>query len=228
LPNLGDYLGHLVAEITIARMQADIEAVRVAELYSSHPLLRNMPIPHFRLPTVELDVPVAIKSMEEPQEEKAPRGTPTLAETRVVFDKVLATSLSEERIRLTPEQTKTLKTALDKKAVTLAQPAEVAVDVNRVANELASTASKTVVSSAKLDEKTQATLEEKISELARVEFQNLRKPPTRLQVLVNTSEIREAGPNEIITKIHLKITEEAFEWTTIDTDGKKEDRLVIE
>jgi hypothetical protein len=227
VPNLGDYLGHLISEITIARMQADIEAVRVAELYSSHPLLRNMPIPHFRLPTVELDVPVAVKKMEETQLEKAPRGTPTLAQTRVVFDKVLAKTLSEERIRLKPEQTTTLKKALDRKTVSLTQPAEVAVDVNRVAKELSSTASKMLVSSG-LDVDAKSRLEQKISELARIEFLKLRKPPTRLQVLVNTSEIREAGPTEVITRIHLKITEEAFEWTCIESDGKQEDRLVIE
>jgi hypothetical protein len=208
-------------------MQADIEAVRVAELYSNHPLLRNMPIPHFRLPTVELDVPVAVKKMEEPSSKETVRGTPTLAETRVVFDKVLAKTFSEERIRLKPEQTKNLKTALDRKVVSLTQPAEVSVDVNRVAKELSSTASKTLVSSG-LNTKTKTELEEKIAELARVEFQNLRIPPTRLQVLVNTSEIREAGPVEAITRIHLKITEEAFEWTSIESDGKKEDRLIVE
>jgi hypothetical protein len=227
MPNLGDYLGHLIAEVTIARMQADIEAVRVAELYSSHPLLRNMPIPHFRLPTVELDVPVAIKKLEESTSTKAPRGTPTLSQTRVVFDKVLAKTLSEERIRLKPDQTRKLKVALDRKVVSLTQPAEVAVDVNRVAKELSTTASKTLVSSG-LDAKAKASLEKKIAELARVELLNLRKPPTRLQVLVNTSEIREAGPVETITRLHLKITEEAFEWTSVESDGQKEDRLVIE
>lgn len=208
-------------------MQADIEAVRVAELYSNHPLLRNMPIPHFRLPAVELDVPVAVKKMEESRIEKAPRGTPTLAETRAVFDKVLAKTLSEERIRLKPEQNRTLKKALDRKVVALTQPVEIAVDVNRVAKELAGTATKMLVSSG-LDAKTRMKLQEKISELARVEFLNLRKQPTRLQVLVNTSEIREAGPIEAITRIHLKITEEAFEWTSVESDGKTEDRLIIE
>jgi hypothetical protein len=208
-------------------MQADIEAVRVAELYSSHPLLRNMPIPHFRLPAVELDVPVAIKKLEESKTEKAPRGTPTLSETRVVFDKVLAKTLREERIRLKPDQTKKLKVALDRKVVSLTQPAEVAVDVNRVAKELSNTASKTLVSSG-LDAKAKASLEKKVTELARVELLNLRKQPTRLQVLVNTSEIREAGPAETITRLHLKITEEAFEWTSVESDGQKEDRLVIE
>jgi len=208
-------------------MQADIEAVRVAELYSNHPLLRNMPIPHFRLPTVELDVPVAIKKMEEPSSKETVRGTPTLAESRVVFDKVLAKTLREENIRLKSTQTKNLKAALDRKIVSLTQPTEVSVDVNRIAKELSSTASKTLVSSG-LDTKTKTKLEEKIAKLARIEFQNLRTQPTRLKVLVNTSEIREAGPIETITRIHLKITEEAFEWTSIESDGKKEDRLIIE
>ena len=227
MPNLGDYLGNLIAEVTIARMHADIEAVRIAELYSSHPLLRNMPIPHFRLPAVELDVPVVIKNLEVLESEKAPRGTPSLAETRVVFDKVLAKTLREEKILLSPKQNSALKKSLDQKVVSLTQPREVAVDINRVAKELSSTASKTLTS-AGLNAKTQENLIQKINELVRVEFLNLRKQPTRLQVLVNTLDIREAGPTENITRLHLKITEEAFEWTSIDSSGKSEDRLVLE
>jgi len=226
MTNLGDYLGNLIAEVTIARMQADIEAVRIAELYSSHPLLRNMPIPHFRLPAVELDVPVVIKNLEASKSENAPRGTPSLAETRIVFDKVLAKTLREENIRLSPKQNRALKKSLDQKVVSLTQPREVAVDINRVAKELSSTASKTLTS-AGLNAKTQ-NLIQKINALARVEFLNLRKQPKRLQVLVNTSDIREAGPTENITRLHLKITEEAFEWTSIDSNGKSEDRLVLE
>ncbi|PVX26806.1 MAG: hypothetical protein CW691_00390 [Candidatus Bathyarchaeum sp.] len=227
MPNLGDYLGNLIAEVTIARMQADIEAVRVAELYSSHPLLRNMPIPHFRLPAVELDVPVVIKNLQASDSEKAPRGTPSLAETRVVFNKVLAKTLSEEKIRLSSKQNIALKKALDSKVLSLTQPREVAVDVNRAAKEFSSIAAKTLASSS-LNNKAKEELEKKIAELARVEFLNLRKEPSRLQVLVNTTDIREAGPIENITRLHLKITEEAFEWTSIDSDGKKEDRLVVE
>ena len=227
MPNLGDYLGNLIAEVTIARMQADIEAVRVAELYSSHPLLRNMPIPHFRLPAVELDVPVVIKNLQASDSTKAPRGTPSIAETRVVFEKVLAKSLSEEKIRLTSKQNSDLKKSLDRKVLSLTQPKEVAVDVNRAAKEFSSVVTKTL-STFRLNDNAKAELEKKITELARVEFLNLRKEPSRLQVLVNTTEIREAGPAENITRLHLKITEEAFEWTSIDSDGKQEDRLVLE
>jgi hypothetical protein len=37
----------------------------VAELYADHPLLRNMPVPRFRMPDVEIDVPVVVKDTEQ-------------------------------------------------------------------------------------------------------------------------------------------------------------------
>jgi hypothetical protein len=229
MPFLGDFLGHLISEITIARMQADLEAVRVAELYASHPLLRNMPVPHFRLPNVELDVPVVVKHMEEQPASELRRGAPTLADMKKVFDKQLKKLFSEERISLKPEQEKKLKSMIDKKVVSLTQPIEIAVDVKRVADELSSTASRTLTEpGGPVDPAQQQKLEEKLKEVARVKFLELRKPPTRLQVLVTTAEIREAGPSEVTTRLHLKITEEAFEWTTVESYGRKQDRLVIE
>ena len=56
----------------------------------------------------------------------------------------------------------------------------------------------------------------------------LRRPTARLDVLATTAEIKEAGPSETITRFHLKITEDAFEWTTIESESGKEDRLVSE
>ncbi len=229
MPNLGDYVGLLLSELTIARMQADIESVRVAELYAAHPLLRNMPVPHFRLPTVEIDVPVVIQEMEEQAADELPRGAPTPAEMQKAFDSVLAKLLRKERIRLKPEQKKKLKSVLDKKLLSITQPIEIAIDVNRAADELASTASRTLIEFDKLvDPERQPKLEEKLKEAARAEFLKLRKPPKRLQVLITTSEIREAGPSEVITRLNLKVTEEAVEWTTIESDGRKQERLVVE
>ncbi len=229
MPYLGDYIGHLLSEITIARMNADVETVRVAELYAAHPLLRNMPVPHFRLPSVEVDVPVVVSQMEEQRAGELPRGAPILADMRKAFDRVLTKQLSEERVRLRPAHKRKLKSVLDKRVVSLTQPIEIAIDVNRVADELASAASGTLTEfGGPVDPARRPKLEEKLKEAARVEFLKLRKPPTRLQVLVTTAEIREAGPSEVITRLHLKITEEAFEWTTIESDGRKQDRLVIE
>jgi hypothetical protein len=232
MPPLGDYIGQLLSEITIARMQADIEAVRVAELYAGHPLLRNMPVPHFRLPNVEVDVPVVIKQLEEPKAGETPRGVPTLEDMRKTFDKVLKQRLSEEGIRLKPTYEKKLKAVLDEKMVALTQPVEVSIDIDRVANEISNVAFRTLTEldlpDRPIDPARRPKLEEKLKEELRVEFLKLRKPPTRLHVLATTAEIREAGPSEVITRLHLKISEEAFEWTTIESDGQKQDRLVME
>jgi hypothetical protein len=229
MPNLGDYMGLLLSELTIARMKADIETVRVAELYAAHPLLRNMPVPHFRLPNVEIDVPVVIQEMEEQAAGELPRGAPILADMRKAFDSVLTKLLRKERIRLKPEHKKKLKEVLDEKVLSITQPIEIAVDVNRAADELASTASRTLTEFDRLvAPERRPKLEEKLKEAARVEFLKLRKPPRRLQVLVTTPEIREAGPSEVITRLNLKITEEAVEWTTIESDDQKQERLVME
>lgn len=232
MPYLGDYIGQLLSEITIARMQADIEAVRVAELYAGHPLLRNMPVPHFRLPNVEVDTPVVIKRLEEPQAGETPRGVPTLEDMRKAFDKVLKQRLSEEGIRLEPKHENKLKAVLDGKMVALTQPMEVSIDIDRVANELSNAAFRTLtvfdLPDRPIDPARRPKLVEKLKEELRVEFLKLRKPPTRLYVLVTTAEIREAGPSEAITRLHLKISEEGFEWTTIESDGQKQDRLVME
>ena len=229
MPYLGDYIGQILSEITIARMGADVESVRVAELYAAHPLLRNMPVPHFRLPNVEVDVPVVVRQMEEQQVGELPRGAPIVADMRKAFDEVLTKQLSEEQVRLKPEYRKKLNSVLDRRAVSLTQPIEIAIDVNRVADELASAVSSTLTESGgPVDPERRANLEEKLKEAARIEFLKLRKPPARLQVLVTTAEIREAGSSEILTWLHLKITEEGFEWTTIESDGRKQDRLVME
>jgi len=229
MPHLGDYIGQLLSEITISRMHADIEAVRVAELYATHSLLRNMPVPHFRLPNIDIEIPVVIKEMEEQQSGDLPRGTPFLADMRKAFDKVLLKNLRDQKISLTPVHTRKLKSVLDKKVYSLTLPTEVSIDINHTADEMSSAAALMLTEpGGPIDSSRRPELEETLKKEARIELQKLRKPPPRLQVLVTTGEIREAGPSEVITRLSLKISEEAFEWTKIESEGREQDRLVIE
>ena len=232
MANLGDYIGQLLSEITIARMHADLEAVRVAELYAGHPLLRHMPVPRFRLPDVQIDVPVVIKEMDEPTSGEPPRGAPTLEKLRKAFDEVLTKWLVKKGIKLRPQDKKKLESVLEEKVADITQPLDVAVDVKRVGDELSRAVLRMLTESGgpvKIGEPAQVKkLEEELKKAARIGFLKLCKPPPRLHVLVTTTEIREAGPSETITRLQLKITEEAFEWTTIESDGIKQDRLVPE
>ena len=54
------------------------------------------------------------------------------------------------------------------------------------------------------------------------------KPLPRLNVQVTTAELRAAGPPELLARLRLSITEEGVQWTTIESLGQKQDRLVPE
>jgi hypothetical protein len=232
VPLLGDYLGQLLSEITIARMHADLEAMRVAELYASHPLLRTMPVPRFRLPDVELDVPVVIKQMDPPRTGESPRGGVDLAKLRKLFDTILASQLRKGKIRISDEQRIDLRSSLDEAITTLEQPTEIAVNTNRIADRLTDAASRALRATLEPEDTTGVKridkLESELKNMARLAFLKARTPPPRLEVLVTTQEIREAGPDEIITRLRLKITEESVEWTMVESEGELQDRLVPE
>jgi hypothetical protein len=67
MSDLSETLGHLLCEITRARMAADREAVRVARQYAedAEGLLRHFPVPRMRLPNLELTLPVVVSHIPE-------------------------------------------------------------------------------------------------------------------------------------------------------------------
>jgi len=232
MPYLGDYLGHLLSEITMARVQADLEAVRVAELYASHPLLKNMPVPHFRLPTMTLDVPVIVKAMEEAKPGESPRGEVALPALRDRFGELLDLHLERAKLKLSDTEKTNLDEVLYQTMSRLATPRYVSVSATHVADELVSTTIKTLsdarrsrsaVESSKLDK-----LSDELKNAARQEFLGLREAPPRLSVQVTTAELREAGGKDLLAQLHLSISEEAFEWAVIESQGASTPRLVPE
>ena len=105
---LGDYLGQLMAEVTKAR------AVRIAELYAEHPLLKNMPIPRFRLPTVEIDVPVLVDKISGTEPGESPKLNPDIKDLKLAFTNSMVQTVKELKIRLTKEQLKKISIILNK------------------------------------------------------------------------------------------------------------------
>ena len=232
MPYLGDYLGQLLAEISIARMQADLETVRLAELYASHPLLRTMPVPHVRLPDVDLEIPVVIKASEEPRAGESARGGSTLADASKKFDEVLATHLSKASIALSASDRKKLRSALDDRLALKRVPVEISVDVHRLADDLTATALNVIAELKPASDVEKPTVPPRIAaelkDTVRLEFLKLRSPPPRLTVLVTSAEIREVGTAENMTRLRLKVSEQGVEWTTIELEGAQQERLVPE
>ncbi len=65
MSDLNEVLGHLLCEITRARVAADMEAVRIAKQYADDPdgLLRHFPVPRMRMPDLEVTMPVIVSFM---------------------------------------------------------------------------------------------------------------------------------------------------------------------
>ncbi len=231
MPNLGDFLGQLLAEVAMARMQADLETVRLAELYASHPLLKHLPVPHIRLPEAELDVPVAIQQSEVAPAGATTRGSVPLPAMRQRFDQVLGAHLERSGLTLTAQQRRQVTRALDEKVASLSGPAETAIDVRAAADALASAATEAIGRLRPGEEaaKESATLTAALSLAAQTEFLKLRLPPPRLLALVTSAELREAGGPTVTTRVRLRVNEQGVEWTTIEKDdGSAEQRLVPE
>lgn len=247
MPRLGDYIGHLLSEVTNARVQADLESVRIAEIYASHPLLRNMPVPHFRLPNVDLDVPVAISDMETVED--AETTDRVLNNMRESFSRVLDFHVKSANFEISEKDKDRLESELDKKVLLLRKPSiKKAVSkvsekeklarqlsVTTISDEMISAAVKVIEPKAKKEVGGPERLQKMKMELNKavlMEFSKYLHENTRLNVFATSSELkeitREAEPRSIVVTLRLSITEEAFEWSVAESEGEARALLVPE
>ena len=230
MPILGDYLGHLLSEITAARMQADLETARIAEIYAAHPLLRRMPVPRFRAPNITLDVPVSVTQMEEAAIGEPRRGGLSISSLKTSLESAVDVTLHTAFPKLSARVRAEARTAAIDAAARLARP-EVAL-THAAVEELASAASAAAISALECRQEMAPDLSERLSaELARASAAAIAEaivPPPRLHVAVTTRELREAGPPELLARLKLTISEEAMEWSVSESEGKTTARLVPE
>lgn len=232
MTHLGDYLGHVLTEITNARVHADLESVRLAELYASHPLLKYMPVPHFRLPTLTLDIPVVIKEME-PEKKETQTPDQILENMRIKFNEFLIPYLKNTGIKLKKETIEKIELALKKKSGSLMPTPKLPLSTTYITNEFVNsviqilreshTQKEIILEEGRLDQ-----IAEELKNSSYVDLSNIIQSPPRLSVLVTTAEVRESGPSDRLTYVHLTVSESGIEWTTTESKGKTQSRLVPE
>ncbi|WP_428656797.1 hypothetical protein [Runella sp.] len=61
---LAEYLGFIFSEISAARKMADESAVEIAKSYAKDDIMKFFSIPRFKIPTMELKIPVAISGIK--------------------------------------------------------------------------------------------------------------------------------------------------------------------
>ena len=230
--NLGDYLGQLLSELTIARAQADLEAVRVAELYANHELLKHFPIPRIRIKDIDLDIPVIIVKTEDPPAQGSPRGGLPPEELRDRFLNVLDGQLERYSLKIDDREREELVASVQDITDRLVRPEYVQVDTNLAADRFSSVVRKLFERKRlELGPKNVDRFVESVRRAARTDFINARSDIPRIVIGATSAEIREA-PAEAIVRVSLRISEEGLEWTQISSrdedDGDENFRLVPE
>ncbi len=211
MPALGDYLGALLAEITNARLQTDLESARIAQLYASHPLLQHMPVPRFRLPNVVLNLPVAVESADQPPDETAQKAE--LPALRQRIEGIIERELSQRKLQLTPGVRRRLTRGLGalfdrlKKSGSLS-----ASDLIKTSDDAVAATVRAMTAIREDRAATDSALESSLRQQFGAEFLKLQPPPLRVQVLVATAQLKDF-PASTLTRIQLTISEEGVEWT---------------
>jgi len=185
-----------------------------------------------RLPEVELEIPVLVQGSETPDSPTLLRGGAAIGDMRKKFDEMFVRWLSRAGPAQTPEERRRVRIALDQRVAALGPALEVGGDTNQMADELTAAAVGALrVETGGAPSARPAIPEEQVLELkesVRKEFVRLRTAPPRLTVLVTSAEIREAATQDNLTRMRLKITEQGVEWTSVESNGVRQDRLIPE
>lgn len=247
---LGDYVGMILSEMTRARAQADVETLKLAELYASNKTLRHFAVPRVRLQNVEITTPLMIDKQDESALEEYSKPV-KLSEVRALADSVVAANLERNNVKLSAADASAVKKSIEERSGAVArrfaaarvqpaagrvsQPEEMIslTDTKNIADEYADQ----VDASLKRLKATQPAYKnidvDKISAEVKIDLRtkiaNLRPLPPRLEVLVNTAQIKETAAKDLVTYVKFTITEDSMEWSEYQSStGEVKEQLVPE
>lgn len=239
MPRLGDLVGTLMTEFTLARVRADLETVKLVELYRGNSLLQGASLPRFRLPEISVDLPVLIDELDgEGSRSSYERPTPQLVEQAV--KEAAATS----RVSLSAEDEKDLVASVNQfveRSWTGPESIDRAVSLSRLGAQSterllakkwdaeAGAASATPAPAAQRENAARVrsfvgALEHRLN--AKVLGSSGSGP--RLMTRAGVKDLREAGDPSLITRISLSFKEDGFEVISVDGADGSELRLVPE
>lgn len=228
MPYLGDYLGYLMTEITNARAQADYESVTIAEKYARDPYLKYLPVPHFKIPTLSVDVPLIINNVQEPAGHYS-------------NDQILSYMQTKFR-NLLPKQLQTINSKFISKDLINKQTERIfdefkqfdstPIRITHVADKLVESVTQVLKETApfeadKSSEKL-AVFAQELRQKLYSEFSKYLRDQPRLEVTANTAEIKNVGSKDILAYVRFTVTEDSLEWTTIDDGDVSVRRLIPE
>lgn len=215
MPRLGEVIGALLADAVQARLQADLEAVRIAEAYSRDDLLRHLPVPRFRVPEITIDIPLLVSQVESGEQSGISGTHFDYAE----INRAVGVGLRSAGIKLSPGEPSKISSAAFKRMKSVTDPQEFPRNPLKLPDELARIVEDAVRSShqdiaddrlARLRQSLAGTLRESLAQKA--------IPSPSLQVMAEASAIKSHEDRESVLHVRLTITEDDYAVVSRDAD----------
>jgi hypothetical protein len=218
MPRLGEFLAALLSDAAQARVRADLETVRIAEAYVRDPLLKNLPVPRFRLPDITVDVPLLISQVEGTTD--SPSGLPFDEPTSGELRNAVRAGLRGAGIRVPRPAVSRVPAELIERARTLFQsrtlrllnPAAVSDDIAGMLVDIAGTAIEGGLSGDQA-EQLRTTTREAVSALLVTKM----RPSLSWEVAITAAEIKAQGDGDSIVRLRLTISEDGYEVIARDS-----------
>lgn len=236
---LNEFLGAVVSSVSNARVQSDLQTIKIAGEYAKNDLLQHFAVPRMRFSDVEIKIPVAIASIQTGE----PRKLELIDNTRfvsVAYNEILATmrvdklpaALSKAARSLLATQTRTLETALksDNNPKVLQEfTITVSAMLAKQFEAIVKGTPRPVLQREGLAQ-FQETLSRRLLTALEKELKPVAPvgPLSGLEVIVEADKLKEIDQRSIIM-ITMKISEEGMEWhTTENNKGEAVSKLIPE
>lgn len=230
MAKLEEYLGTLVSNLSQARVLADLESARIAEVYAANNLLKHFSIPRMKIQDVELTIPVAIDGTvtEMVKEEKPVNLTRfTSAAYRDILSVLNVTSLPADVSAATRSEisahAKTMAEKITKENADSLLREFVQAIVKYIGKHIDQLIKDKKVDIQAVGDKDSVLKKLETSLAANLKAEIVFKPAgeilRHLDVVVETNKLKEKKPESLI-QIKMKISEEGMEWVTMeDAEG---------
>jgi len=213
-----------MTELAEARLSSDLETVRIAEYYSSHPLLKHMPVPRFKLPEINIDASVLVDeenndiSSKEP-EELIGRAVPPTEKERVAL---LENALGFAGISLKKESQVAFMKLLDKEVTRIWNAPPQLLSANRVSGDISKTMTSNLDDFSEIED-IKGAQRKGFSESIRTGLQSIliakqKKQLDGLSITVDTNRLQRLEKPDLAMNLRLSISEESYEITIGEDD----------
>lgn len=242
MPKLGDLIGNIISEISLARAQGDAQTVRIAKYYAEEQAkdtnepnyLAYMSVPRFKLPEVEIELPLAIPESEANKQITTIDGKQAISTVMKKYNTILSRYAESGKLQLSHEQISKVSTSIVSKVKSKHENLISNIKPQSFANSVADTTRNELFKmqqSAGIEVRNQeqvlAEIRAVVQKSLLTELLNYYDKKNRLDVSVLTEDIKQAGV--FGARLKFKMVEDAVEWIVErDSDGKIISRKLID